>query len=119
MTVVIRLPFTTPPLRSNDRPNRWAKAATTKMIREAGKLCALRDMPHAITGQVRVVFVWEVTDKRIRDTGASSPTLKAALDGIVDAGRLLADNSRIVVEEACRIEVGTQRGCRVEIEEIA
>lgn len=119
MTTVIRLPFDNPPLRSNDRHHWAVKAKMVKVIRlgafSQAKCMGLKPL----NGPVSVAFVWTVTDRRRRDAGASTPTLKAALDGIVDSGLLAGDHSAIVTAETCRIEVGTQRGCRVEIEEIA
>ena len=115
MTAVVWLPFRSPPLRSNDRLHWRAKAVKVAEIRLAAKLCAWRDIPVALVGPVAVTFVWVVTDKRRRDAGASSPTLKAALDGIVDAGKLLGDHSQVVVSETCRIALGMLPSCRVEI----
>jgi hypothetical protein len=66
--------------------------------------------------QVTVTLVWEVTDKRRRDVGAAAPTLKAWIDGMVDGGLLAGDHHQIVTEERLRIEVGTRKGVRVEIE---
>jgi crossover junction endodeoxyribonuclease RusA len=69
-----------------------------------------------LTRPVAITLVWEVTDNRRRDVGASSPTLKAWIDGMVDAGLLRADSHDVVAEERLRIEVGTRKGVRVEIE---
>jgi hypothetical protein len=111
----IRLPFTGPPLRSNARLHWAEKAKQTRRIRDAAAFAA-RLCGEVVAPPVTVTLVWTVIDNRRRDTGAASPTLKAALDGIVDAGLLPGDHSTVVVEERCRIEVGTTPGVRIEIE---
>lgn len=124
--LTVRLPYESPPLRSNARINRWDRARKVKQIREAGAWAGrqlIRDTN--LTGTafglfpilvpVEVTFVWEVTDNRVRDVGASTPTLKAAIDGLVDCGVLLHDRHAIVTEERYRIEVGAAKGVRLEI----
>ncbi len=116
----IRLPYVSPPLRSNDRLNHFAKARAVKAVREVGRWAGnqvIRDNlgPFPIDHPVIVTLVWEVTDNRTRDVGASTPTLKAAIDGLVDAGVLLHDRHSIVTEERYRIEVGQCRSVRLEI----
>jgi crossover junction endodeoxyribonuclease RusA len=116
--IVIDLPWESPPLRSNGRESRYPKAAIVKNIRMAGFIAG-RNVMHnghnTLRSPVRVRFVWTVTDGHRRDAGASSPTLKAALDGLVDAGLLPGDHHVIVPEESCRIERGLTAGCRIEI----
>lgn len=113
----IELPFDAPPLRSNHR-HHWAhKASLTRDIRYAAAFTARKGGPVVpISGPVTVTLVWTVTDNRRRDAGASSPTLKAALDGIVDAGLLPGDHHQVVREERCRIELGPRPGVRIVIE---
>lgn len=113
--VVVRLPYVSPPLRSNDRMNRWRKAVVTDSVRSAARIVTKAQKLAPMTGPVRVVFVWTVTDRRRRDVGASAPTSKAALDGIVDSGLLRGDHSTVVTSETCRIELGDKPGCRIEI----
>lgn len=127
MTLVVRLPFETPPIRSNDRLDWHAKARVVKSVREATALVArkawlehMREIgapfpAHPIDYPVTVTVVWEVTNNRVRDAGSSAPTGKAAIDGLVDAGVLLHDRHSIVVEERFRIEVGSSKGVRLEI----
>lgn len=115
MTTVIELPYDSPPIRSNQRHHWRTKAKLVREVRAATKLVAGKVAP--IAGQVIVSLIWTVPDRRIRDSGGPSPTLKAALDGIVDAGVLRADDSTVVTEERCRIEYRAGvRGVRVEIE---
>lgn len=115
MTTIL-MPWTDgPPLRSNAR-HHWArKAAIVRSIRRDAALVARASMIRPIAGPVDVRFIWTVTDNRRRDAGASAPTLKAALDGLVDAGLLAGDHHMIVRSETCAIEVGEAAGCRIEI----
>lgn len=117
MVISIPTVFESPPLRSNHR-HHWArKAKLTRMIRQAMfPMVRGLHLPQ-ITTPVTVTLIWTVCDRRRRDVGASAPTLKAAIDGIVDAGLLLDDSSRWVREERCRIEIGDRPGVRIEIEE--
>lgn len=118
--LILRMPFQTPPLRSNDRDPHWAvKARKTRDTRNTARVIA-RDSgrwrpTQRITGPVTITLIWEVTDRRVRDAGSGSPTLKACLDGIVDAGVLTRDDHTVVVEERCRIEAATLPGVRIEI----
>lgn len=116
MTRIV-LPFTNPPLRSNARKHWAAKAAITRDIRRATANVTKAAKLPPINGPVHVRFIWTVTDNRRRDAGASAPTLKAALDGLVDAGLLAGDHHQIVRSETCAIEIGEVAGCRIEIEE--
>lgn len=68
---------------------------------------------------VTATLIWAVADKRVRDVGASAPTLKACLDQCVADGVLLRDDRSVVVEERYRIEVGLGKSVRVEIERAA
>lgn len=114
MTTIV-LPFKNPPLRSNARKHWAAKANITRDIRRASANVAKAGKHQQIAGPVDVRFIWTVTDNRRRDAGASSPTLKAALDGLVDAGLLAGDHHQIVRSETCAIEIGDVAGCRIEI----
>ena len=113
-TTRVYLPWSTPPLRSNARLHWAEKMVLTRNIRDAARLAA-RDVP-PFDVPVTITLVWTVTDKRRRDVGASSPTLKAAIDGLVDAGILVrGDSHEWVTEERLRIEVGPRPGVRLEI----
>lgn len=121
--LVVRLPYEAPPIRSNDRLHWRAKARVVKAVRQVGAWAGAQvirdnviDGGFPISTPVYVTLVWEVPDKRVRDAGASQPTLKAALDGLVDAGVLLTDRHTVVREERCRIDECGSRGVRIEIE---
>ena len=117
--IVMRAPWASPPLRSNDRMH-WARKAklTRAMRNDAATLAAAHPKRCPITWPVTVTMIWEVTDKRVRDAGSMAPSLKAFIDGLVDGGILSADRHEVVTEERLRIEVGNRKGVRVEITEV-
>lgn len=110
------LPYLSPPLRSNTRMHWRRRAELTAQIRRDTAMVAGRCVTPPIPGPVTVTCVWAVTDRRVRDVGASAPTLKAAIDGLVDAGVLSADDHTVVTEERYRIEMGTRKGVRIEVQ---
>jgi crossover junction endodeoxyribonuclease RusA len=116
--IVLRMPWDSPPLRSNDRMHWAKKAKLTKQVRQDAWVVASATQYDTPRRPVVVSLVWEVTDKRRRDVGAAGPTLKACVDGFVDAALLSGDHHVIVTEERLRIEVGTRRGVRIEIQEV-
>jgi hypothetical protein len=113
--IVLDMPWTTPPLRSNDRLHHMARARVVRSIRDATALMVRGWGDPPIDRPVIVTLVWEVADRRVRDVGASAPTLKACLDELVAKRVLAADRHSVVTEERYRIEVGTRKGVRVEI----
>ena len=109
------LPYPTLPLRSNHRHHWHTRARITAEIRGQSAWIAKAAL-RPVVGPVTVTLLWCVTDKRIRDAGAGAPTLKAVIDGLVDAGVLPADDDSVVVAETYRVVRGTYRGVRVLIE---
>jgi crossover junction endodeoxyribonuclease RusA len=84
------LPMTKPPLTLNGGTgNRYARAALIKTIRMVTKHRAL-GIPHM--GRARITLEYVPRDTRRRDALNLAPTLKAAVDGIVDAGILVDDD---------------------------
>jgi hypothetical protein len=112
--IAIDMPWHTIPLRSNDRHHWAVKAKLTKKARTDAYWAAMQ-LDGTITGPVVVTLIWQVRDRRVRDAGAAAPSLKAAIDGIVDAGLLRKDDSTVVTEERLRVEIGSTRGVRIEI----
>lgn len=117
--ITLRCPWDSPPLRSNDRLHWAQKAKITREIRSYASSVSragnweglwIGDGPYVVT------LIWTVTDKRRRDVGASSPTLKAWIDGMVDAELFTRDSHDVVAEERLRIEIGPKKGVRVEVE---
>ncbi len=117
MTVVLVLPWSDPPIRENDRDHWRQKAERTKAVRAAtGVLARNQRVQRMARAEIRLV--WTVTDRRRRDSAAPNPTLKAAVDGLVDADVLADDHHLIVPRMWCEIEHGPTKGVRIEITEL-
>lgn len=87
MTVYeIRLPFEAPPVTANQNWKHWApKAQAIKSIRKAASaLARAHKVPRST--HITVTLTWHPKDRRRRDADNPWPTLKAACDGLVDAG---------------------------------
>lgn len=88
-------PTPAPKLSLNDRDHWAVKAATTKAWRTAAfvacRNAGLRDLPPCL---VRVTFT--VRNNRRADPSNLLPTVKACVDGMVDAGAWTDDNSEWV-----------------------
>lgn len=83
-----------PPLLNAERSGHWRKhRETTKAIRLESALMLEGEAP---MDQVKV-DVWSFyKDRRLPDTAACVPALKAVIDGAVDAGLLKHDGPEIV-----------------------
>lgn len=90
----IRLPYTRPPLSLNDRMHWATKARLTKEIRAYVREACTYRVPDLT--RAHVVLHWVPRDRRRRDTDNPFPTLKAAIDGIRDAGVVPDDSSEYV-----------------------
>lgn len=117
MTVVLVLPWSAPPIRENDREHWRQKAERTKAVRAAAGVLA-RNQRVRRMARAEIRLVWTVTDRRRRDAAAPNPTLKAAIDGLVDADVLDDDHHFIVPRAWCEIEVGATPSVRIEIREL-
>lgn len=93
MTHRINLPWTTPPLSANQRMHWARKASTTRGLRQAGALLA-RNAPR--TDRLIVTLHWRPKDRRRRDRHNLYPTVKALVDGLVDAGIVPDDDTEHV-----------------------
>ncbi len=91
-------------LRYNARPgtvNRertlhWShRAASTKEWREAFAWLAKQQRIPPL-GAIEVVAIPHLSDMRVQDVAACLPSVKAAIDGLVDAGVILDDGPRHV-----------------------
>ncbi|SDP10250.1 hypothetical protein SAMN04515671_2940 [Nakamurella panacisegetis] len=111
------MPWPAPPLRSNHRLGTHAKARVTRDIRHAAKLTARPIVASVgpLPGPLHARFVWVVTNRIQRDVGASTPTMKAALDGMRDAGLIPEDHWGVIAEESYRIELADTPSCRIEL----
>lgn len=99
--IVIELPWTTPPLNLNQRMHWRTKARETKTIRSTVAVLA---RGRRITPPCTVTLVWTVSDRRRRDTDNPAPTVKAAIDGLRDAGCIPDDHAQIVTSSGTRID---------------
>ena len=86
-------PWTTNAERSG---NRWDRAKKTKQWRTAFALLATEQQPPRLDWCDIVVEPWLKNRSGIQDTGACHPAVKAAVDGLVDAGVLDDDTPDIV-----------------------
>lgn len=93
-----------PPLTANDRHHYMVKARITKQIREASFWMA-RQLRLPELPKITVAMTWVVADKRKRDGSENlAPTLKALIDGLVDAGVVIDDDQAHVVRGPSLIE---------------
>jgi len=75
--------------------NRWERAALTKEWRTAFQLLAKQEkIP--VMSWISVTVEPHQKGGRLQDVGACNPAVKAAIDGIVDAGVLPDDSSQYV-----------------------
>ena len=95
--VFYRLEFNQRPWTTNAERagNRWERATLTKTWRQAFELLAKSEK---IPPMAWVSITVEPHQKggRLQDVGACNPAVKAAIDGIVDAGILPDDSSQYV-----------------------
>jgi len=79
-------------LTSNERRHRMNVAAITKTLRHAAGMTARAVGLVPMTGPVRILVTVAWPDRRRRDVPNIYPTVKACVDGIVDAGVLTDDD---------------------------
>lgn len=99
--IIIELPWLKPPLNLNQRLHWAVKAKETRLIRSTVAALA---RGRTITPPCTVTLVWTVSDRRRRDTDNPSPTVKACIDGLRDAGCIPEDHSQIVTASGTRID---------------
>jgi hypothetical protein len=85
------------PLLQNERLHWAAKAKRTKEIRRAVALLA-RSRPYSIPhmDRITVQLEWRPRTAHRRDGDGPAPTIKAAVDGLVDAGVCDDDSTEYV-----------------------
>lgn len=84
-------------IRSNDRRHFHATAALTRTWREAAAWRARQERLPKITVPVEITAVIHRADRRKADAPNSWPSVKAAIDGLVDAGVLVDDDDTRVL----------------------
>jgi len=86
----ITLPWKRPPLNLNDRFHWAKKAALTKLVRaQAAALVRAKGVPPC--AHINVILHWQPDTIRLRDSDNPFATLKPCIDGIRDAGVVVAD----------------------------
>lgn len=97
------LPWRGPLLTENQRLHWAQKAQLTRTIRDTTRLLAGNaNLPRGLD-RVEITLHWQPALNRRRDDHNMTPTLKAAVDGLVDYGLTPDDNSRHVLT-GCVIE---------------
>ncbi len=91
-TWTLELPFTKP-LSLNDRMTYWAKAAQTKLWRDAACILARHQRVPALP-RITAQLFYVPRDDRRRDPLNLVASLKACEDGLVDAGVIVDDSQR-------------------------
>lgn len=83
-------------LTANDKPHWARKAALTKQLRRWGYLLGRegQGVARLHLTRARVEFEFAYPDRRRRDRSNLAPTVKALMDGLIDAGLLPDDADR-------------------------
>lgn len=81
-------------MNANDREHWRTRAKVSSLIRTIAR-GQCKDVPHL--GKVKIRAVYYAPDNRRRDVSNLFPSVKAAVDGIVDAGVIKDDNDKFVV----------------------
>ncbi len=95
MIVRLDLPYRQPPLTANQRLHWARKAELTRRCREAtGWLVRSKNLPGA--RRLTVTLHYQPAEPRRRDAHNLYPTVKACVDGLVDAGVVPDDSTEYV-----------------------
>lgn len=95
---LIEFPVGMPLLNTNKIRGHWSKtfAATRNIRRMANILACNQRIPKEIP-KVRIRGIYRPPDQRRRDSSNWFPTLKAAVDGLVDARVIKDDSDKYVI----------------------
>lgn len=94
--VTVTLPAGEPLLTSNQRHHWQAKARLTKALRTTTAWIAKAQGVGPVDGPVRITAVIHPKTARRFDPHNYQPSVKAAIDGLVDAGVFPDDDSKVV-----------------------
>lgn len=85
-------------ITANDKPHWAARARLTKQLRQWGYLLGREGEGVACFGlqHARVEVEFAYPDRRRRDRSNLAPTVKALMDGLIDAGLLPDDSDRFL-----------------------
>lgn len=95
MIQTIPLPYGAPPISANGRYHWAARARLTRQVRREVATLARHHKTRAVD-VAEVTWHWRPEVKRRRDDSGPAPSVKAAVDGLVDAGVLPDDTADIV-----------------------
>ena len=116
MIHVIVTPFDRPPMTANDqRRAHWQKVRAAKKVVGDAVAWLARQQGIKDVGPAEVSFVWFAPDKRRRDSDSLGPFVKAALDGLVEAGVFPDDHNGWVVKTSMAVVLSDTRNPRIEI----
>ncbi len=105
----VALPVGLQLMNSNDREH-WSKRAKVSSLIRATARGLCKDVPKGLL-KVKIRAVYYAPDNRRRDVSNLFPSVKAAVDGLVDAGVIKDDNDKFVVAlEMVRGEYNVPRG---------
>ena len=102
----------------NSRGHWTGRQRSAKAVREAVGLLAHAQRQLAPVPPVAIRCTRWVTTRHKRDVDNTATSWKPALDGLVDAGVLPADDWTVVVEVAYRIRLAEVAGWTVEITDV-
>lgn len=106
-------------INSNQRLHRMQVAKLTKAWREAGHAAAVQDPRVPYAGRVHIVaHIWKDRAGRY-DPNNLWPTVKAAIDGVVEAGLILDDDHEHVLGPDMRHGGKGPAGLVISIKEVA
>jgi len=112
-TITVSLPHM-PYLNSNQRLHWATKARRTKAIRDAAALIT-RNLRQAPMDAVEITAVVHPKTARRFDPHNLQPTVKAAIDGIVDAQLIADDDSSRLVSVAFKAGEKDPTGTRIDL----
>jgi len=118
-TTTFHFPWKSPPIHLNQRWKHWAiKARTISDVRSMMHAKA-RHIPEL--GRIDVHLVWVVATKHRRDGINATPTLKALVDGLVDAEIIPDDTPEYLVDHIpeIRYEKGAVPHFEFTVKEVA
>ncbi|MFE7609227.1 hypothetical protein [Streptomyces celluloflavus] len=102
-TYTVELPPGMELLNSNHREHHYRRARIVKALRAAAKEAADGLPALDALGPVRIIAVVHPRDRRRRDPANWYPAVKAAVDGLVDAGVLQDDDHTRVIGPDMRL----------------
>lgn len=107
-TVTIPIDLKAEALSANGRVHWAVRKARTKALREKSKLLTrAAGIPPMSRAHLTVTIAWP--DRRRRDAANLSPTIKACIDGAIDARVLSDDSDMYLVGPDLRVAPGTSR----------